>query len=166
MGPETKPSAQPNVTPEERDAKRQAAMAARDARETAGGAPAAGATPPRAKSKKPEKKQIVSANLLLEGDVVYRTAAGDWSLDLQDATVAETKEAAAALLADIEADAHLVVDAALAAVSVDSDGQITPISMRERIRAAGPTMRLDLGKQAQRPQRATGATGAADAEAA
>lgn len=96
------------------------------------------------------KRRVVSANLLLEGDVVYRDAAGAWSLDLAEAAIAETPEAAETLLSAAASEAHLVVDAALIEVVLGADGAPTPATLRERIRAAGPTTRLDLGKQAER----------------
>lgn len=92
---------------------------------------------------------IVSANLLLEGDVVYRTAEGGWSLEWRDAIVAHGKEAAQALLAESSAEPHLVVDAQLAPVTLDAAGRARPATLRERIRALGPTTRVDLGKQAE-----------------
>lgn len=91
---------------------------------------------------------IVSANLLLEGDVVYRTAAGGWSPEWRDAHVAHGREAADALLAASSEEPHLVVDAALAPVFLDGAGRARPATLRERIRALGPTTRTDLGKQA------------------
>ena len=104
------------------------------------------------------KKRIVSANLLLEGDVVYRTGAGGWSRDLADAEVAATEAEADTLLTAAEAEPHLVVDAALAPVTLGADGLPRPATLRERIRAAGPTTRPDLGKQAQ--ERSTAAEAA------
>ncbi|MEL6979963.1 MAG: DUF2849 domain-containing protein [Pseudomonadota bacterium] len=91
---------------------------------------------------------IVSANLLLEGDIVYRTAGGGWSRAWRDAAVSHGREAADALLASAAAEPHLVVDAQLAPVFLDAAGQARPATLRERIRALGPTTRTDLGKQA------------------
>lgn len=107
-----------------------------------------------------ERKWLLSANLLLEGDVVYRTAAGGWSRAIAKAAVAQSEEAAAALLAAAKAEPHLVVDAALAEATVGPEGRVAPVSHRERIRALGPTHRPDLGKQAER------AAAQPDAEAA
>lgn len=105
------------------------------------------------------QSRIVSANLLLEGDVVYRTHAGGWSSRLSDAAIVSDDAEADALLAAAEAEPHLVVDAALAAVAVDAEGRVAPLAHRERIRALGPSNRPDLGKQAEND-------GAASAEAA
>lgn len=80
---------------------------------------------------------------------MYLTAAGEWSDWLKDAAVADGKEACQALLAKalpFVASQH-IVDPYLFEISVE-DGVIIPSSVREKIRMAGPTIRLDLGKQA------------------
>ena len=92
--------------------------------------------------------QILTASRLREGDVVYFTAAGHWSEWLSDATVAHAEIKADDLLARgkrAEA-AGDVIDAYLMAVDVVR-GRLAPLSQRERIRARGPTVRADLGKQ-------------------
>ena len=93
--------------------------------------------------------QAVTANRLLDGEVVYFTADGTWSDWLKDADVADGKEACAALLAKAEPSvaAQQVVEPYLFEVAVE-DSAIVPASVREKIRMAGPTIRLDLGKQA------------------
>lgn len=93
--------------------------------------------------------QSVTANRLIDGEVVYLTASGEWSDWLKDAAVADGKEACAALLnqAAPAVAAQHIVDPYLFEVSVE-DGVIIPASVREKIRMAGPTIRLDLGKQA------------------
>ncbi len=95
--------------------------------------------------------QILTASRLREGDVVYFTAAGDWSEWLSDATVAHAEIKAEALLARgkrAEAGGD-VIDAYLVPVEV-ANGRLEPLNQRERIRALGPTTRADLGKQARR----------------
>ena len=93
--------------------------------------------------------KVLTANRLRDGDVVYLTAGGTWSQWLEDAALAETPEAEARLLALGEAALvqRLVVDPYLMAVT-RVDGGFGPISQREIIRARGPSVRLDLGKQA------------------
>jgi len=93
--------------------------------------------------------KVVTANRLIDGDVVYLTAKGDWSDWLDDSGPAETPEHEAALL-DLAAQAvhaRLVVDPYLMPVAQD-EGHLRPLSQREIIRAAGPSVRTDLGKQA------------------
>jgi len=93
--------------------------------------------------------KILTANRLRDGDVVYLTADGAWSDWLEDADLAEAPAAEAALLAlgEEALDRRLVVDPYLMAVT-RVDGGFGPISQREIIRARGPSVRLDLGKQA------------------
>ncbi|ABS62513.1 conserved hypothetical protein [Parvibaculum lavamentivorans DS-1] len=96
--------------------------------------------------------QAVTANRLSDGIVVYLTGEGGWSESLQDAAIAEGKEAAEALLARTEpavAD-NTVVEPYLFEVAKE-DGFVRAASVREVIRQAGPTVRLDLGKQAELP---------------
>ena len=96
--------------------------------------------------------KVLTANRLDDGAVVYIGEAAPWVEDLASARVAAdageegqlTETAAAAI------KARLVVGAYLMPVTVE-DGRILPVSVRERIRAAGPTNRLDLGKQASAP---------------
>ncbi len=96
-------------------------------------------------------KQVVTANRLGDGLVVYLTGDDGWSEDLQDAAVADDDQASAALQArgDAGEAAQLVVEPYLIDV-VDVDGDTMPARYRELIRAAGPSVRLDLGKQAGR----------------
>lgn len=86
--------------------------------------------------------QVVTANALRSGSVVFRTIRGDWSPDIADAVVAETSEAGEALLAaamrDVAAD--VVVEAYLVDVERQENGP-RPLLLRERIRALrGPTI--------------------------
>ena len=82
--------------------------------------------------------KVVTANALDSGLVVFRTADGRWSTDIAEAEVAETKEAADALLVMGEADAarNLVVDVYLVAMTEGDDGRLVPVLLREAIRAA------------------------------
>ncbi len=93
--------------------------------------------------------KVLTANRLRDGDVVYLMAGGAWSDWLEDADLAETPEAEAALaaLGDQAVERRLVVDPYLMAVT-RVDGGFGPVSQREIIRARGPSVRLDLGKQA------------------
>ena len=93
-------------------------------------------------------QQILIANDLLSGAIVYRTANG-WSPKVNEARVAEGDADAEALLAEgksAETD-NTVVAAELIPVTAES-GTVTPNRLREVIRAQGPTVRTDLGYQA------------------
>ncbi|PKP77056.1 MAG: DUF2849 domain-containing protein [Alphaproteobacteria bacterium HGW-Alphaproteobacteria-3] len=94
--------------------------------------------------------QSLTANRLSDGIVVYLAADDRWSESLQDADVAEGKDGAEALLARAtpSVDRNEVVEPYLFEVSRE-DGGIRAVSVRETIRQAGPTVRRDLGKQAE-----------------
>jgi len=95
--------------------------------------------------------QAVTANRLTDGVVVYLTADNKWSESLQDAEIAEGKEAGEALLARGQhffEPGNFVLDVYLFEVEKTEAG-IRASSVRETIRQAGPTIRRDLGKQAE-----------------
>ena len=95
--------------------------------------------------------KAITANRLIDGIAVWLTPAGRWSESVYDARIAEDTESLAAMEA-IAADATkacIVVDALPIDVKLE-DGQPIPTKNKERIRALGPTVRLDLGKQADR----------------
>lgn len=88
---------------------------------------------------KPFQPQIVTANDLLRGHVVYRTSEGAWSRAHGDAALAETAEDAAALLAAAEVDQSLVVGPYLAPARLGAAGRPEPTHFREIFRVSGPT---------------------------
>ena len=100
--------------------------------------------------------QIVIASGLGDGRVVFlaegsRAGAVQWAALIGDSVVAENDDRAADLLAIAEADAverHLVVDPYLIDVEREGD-ELRPTKYREVIRCLGPTIRQDLGKQAE-----------------
>ena len=83
--------------------------------------------------------QIVTANRLIDGRVVFRDAAGGWVEDFAEVAVL-TKEAAAAALVAAEADvaARLVVGPYVVDVVATAAG-VEPRTQREKIRVTGPT---------------------------
>ena len=94
--------------------------------------------------------EIVTANRLADGVVVFQDAEGGWVEDFARAAVQTDAAALKAALAQAgEAVAQsLIVDP----YSVDVEwrnGHYAPKALREAIRASGPTVRRDLGKQAQ-----------------
>ena len=91
-------------------------------------------------------EQAVTANRLGNGVVVYLTAQGAWSERLEDAARADGA-AAEAMLAEAEAQPLAVVGPYLIDLAEGENG-LELASVRERIRAAGPSVRLDHGKQA------------------
>lgn len=101
------------------------------------------------KLEKNAKAWAVTASQLRGGQVLYQRADGSWAERFDDAEVYYTKPAADAALARAQKDvaAQLVVAAYLFEVA-EQNGVAVPASVREKIRAKGPTVRTDLGKQA------------------
>jgi hypothetical protein len=95
--------------------------------------------------------QAVTANDLMDGDVVYLTAEHCWSRHLSEAALAAKPDEAASLLAIAMRQEHLVVGPYLMDVSRAAAGQLEPKHYRERIRTLGPSNRPDLGRQAETP---------------
>ena len=91
--------------------------------------------------------QIVTANRLADGIVVFQDGAGGWSEDFARAAVHDDAAAALARAAE-DVAASLVVDPYAVEVAL-RNGHYAPKALREAIRAAGPTVRRDLGKQAE-----------------
>lgn len=93
--------------------------------------------------------KVLTANRLADGEAVWFARDGSWAETIGPAEVAGDKEGEARLEAIGKSayEANAVVDVAV--IDVDLvDGEIVPHRLRERIRAAGPTNRADLGKQA------------------
>ena len=88
--------------------------------------------------------QIITANRLIDGEVVFRAADGTWVRDVNGSGVLGTKDEVAAAEAAAAADfaAAVVVDVATIDVTV-ADGRVVPVRLRERIRAYGPTVKSD-----------------------
>jgi hypothetical protein len=89
---------------------------------------------------------VITANSLLEGDVVF-WAGGGWVQALADADRFDDASALDAALQSAKRQITTVIDA-YAIDIVTEGGQPVPTSYRERIRALGPTTHLDHGKQA------------------
>jgi len=91
---------------------------------------------------------MLTANRLVDGDVLYWKN-GDWVLSLADGEVFADPKAAEAALAAAQTfvTGNKVVAPYLFDVKTDAKS-IHPVKEREIIRAAGPTIRTDTGKQA------------------
>ena len=85
--------------------------------------------------------QIVTANRLIDGAVVYLTERGGWSESIADGHIAigefETRDLMA--WAGRAADRNEVIGPYLMALGSANDGNC-PAGMRETIRAGGPTV--------------------------
>lgn len=93
--------------------------------------------------------KILTANRLTDGEAVWFAAGQTWAETIRSADVAVDKESEARLksIGDAAYANNQVVDVNLIDVDLVC-GEIVPSRLRERIRAAGPTNRTDLGKQA------------------
>ena len=91
--------------------------------------------------------QVLTANRLKIGEVVYWGGRG-WVPNFDEAEVLSGADAETAL----KGAADWVLKGAVVGPYLfdvrEKAGQIVPVKVREAIRAAGPTVRTDLGKQA------------------
>jgi hypothetical protein len=94
--------------------------------------------------------EIVTANRLADGVVVFQDARGGWAEDFARAAVhADAAALQAALGEAAEAVARALIVDPYAIEVVLRNGRYAPKALREAIRASGPTVRRDLGKQAE-----------------
>lgn len=96
--------------------------------------------------------KVLTANRLTDGEAVWLGANGEWLDHIDGALVARHAEAAAALeeAGKVAIRSNLVIDVNV--IDVEERGEhLYPVRLRERIRQLGPTVRLDLGKQAEKP---------------
>lgn len=88
--------------------------------------------------------QVLTANRLIDGAVLYWQG-GAWVEALAEAEIFDAPAAAAAALA---AAADFVAANAVVAPYLFEVRDGRPVKAREAVRAAGPSVRPDLGKQA------------------
>lgn len=91
--------------------------------------------------------QVLTANRLVDGEVVYATRQG-WTEVFTEAEVFRAREAADKRMKAAQSDlrARRIVEPYFFDVEETERGH-RPVSVRETIRARGPTVRPDLGKQ-------------------
>jgi hypothetical protein len=93
--------------------------------------------------------EIITANRLIDGIVVFQDAERGWSEDFAKAAVLADAEATQAALARAREDeARDLIVEPYAVVVEERNGHFVPKALRELIRASGPTIHPDLGKQA------------------
>ena len=93
--------------------------------------------------------KVLTANRLTDGEAVWFAKDGSWAeaIGLSETVGDKDGEARLEAIGKAAYDNNEVVDVNL--IDVDLvDGKIVPQRLRERIRTAGPTNRVDLGKQA------------------
>ena len=84
--------------------------------------------------------QLVTGNRLRDGAVVYFVGGGRWSPAIDEARLV-ADDAGAALLAEAQAGpVPLPAVGPMLIEAVEAAGHTRPVSPRERIRAAGPTI--------------------------
>lgn len=94
--------------------------------------------------------KVITANRLLNGDVVWLAENGSWVERITLAKVYDGKEAVAAALAEgLDSEKNQKVVGVYEMDVTVEEGVIVPVRLREKIRATGPTTHPELGKQAQ-----------------
>ena len=92
-------------------------------------------------------QQVVTANRLTDGAVVYFTVDGQWSIWLSEAGIAESEAESESLLASAHDSVtdNVVVEPYL--IDVRAEGStIKPVRYREAIRSKGPTTHPHHGR--------------------
>lgn len=91
------------------------------------------------------KHKVITANALVEGDVIYLSPEGAWVRDLAEAEIFTDEAVAEDVLLTAAARTGEAVDVYLAEVTPEG----APAHFREAFRARGPSNRFH-GKQTQR----------------
>ena len=93
-------------------------------------------------------QEMITANRLPDGIVVFLDPQGGWTEDFHGALTFDDAATKANALAEAAAavESNLVVDPYPIELELRA-GHLAPKALRERIRATGPTVRTDLGKQ-------------------
>ncbi len=89
----------------------------------------------------------ITASTLADGDVVFWDR-GAWTLRFADAELFTDKDTLDGTLDQAKAQVTTVVDPYFIDVVLEGDLPV-PTSYRERVRALGPTIHPDMGKQAE-----------------
>jgi hypothetical protein len=97
-----------------------------------------------------ESGQVMTANRLRDGQVVFLTRSGAWNERIDDAVLVLEPQALAAIETRAAEDVQRnLVTGPYLFEAERIDGRIRANLIRERIRTLGPTVRKDLGKQAE-----------------
>jgi len=97
-----------------------------------------------------ETGKALTANRLGDGAVVFLNRTGEWSEWIDEAAVSLEPVSEAALeRRGKEAESRNQVTGAYLFEVERRDGHVRALHIRERIRALGPSVRVDLGKQAE-----------------
>ena len=93
--------------------------------------------------------KVVTANDLLEGDVIYLTADKTWTRLHSEAEFFVDQKQANEALAFAQSQAERLVGAYLANAQMSEDGKPEPTHFREVFRTRGPSNYTNHGKQAE-----------------
>ena len=96
---------------------------------------------------RPFSPKIITANALIDGDVIYLTDSNTWSGDLQHARVITDEDSANAHLSQAAAQTARTVGVYLVDIKLE-DGVLVPTHFREAFRKTGPS-NYAHGKQEQ-----------------
>ncbi len=96
---------------------------------------------------RPFSPKIITANALIDGDVIYLTDSNTWSGDLQHARVFTDEDSANAHLSQAAAQTARTVGVYLVDIKLE-DGVLVPTHFREAFRKTGPS-NYAHGKQEQ-----------------
>lgn len=92
-----------------------------------------------------DRPQVITANRLIDGVVVYFTAAGTWSEQLAEAVQDAQLEQAEARRSVAASPAF--AEQVVGVYPFEVDGKTgAPLSVREIIRASGPSVQLELNR--------------------
>jgi len=86
--------------------------------------------------------QVVTANDLLTGDVVYAIAGCQWSRNINDALILNEEQAVNCTLEQAQRQSLVIVEPYSVSVEVDVYGNVVPLHYREQIRVNGPNVDL------------------------
>ncbi|OUS22010.1 sulfite reductase [Rhodobacterales bacterium 59_46_T64] len=87
---------------------------------------------------RPFTPKVVTANALLEGDVIYQCSDDSWTRDLRRAELLMEADTAAARLARAETQHHAIVGPYLTDMAAGENGP-EPVHFREDFRRTGPS---------------------------
>lgn len=99
-------------------------------------------------AKKLTGPQILTANLLSDGMVVFLAPDGTWRGSVDSALIARSDDDIAELEAGgaLAVQANLIVDPYLIEVE-ESDGRPVPVAFRERMRVRGPGVNVEFNSR-------------------
>jgi hypothetical protein len=87
---------------------------------------------------------VVTANRVTDGAVIYRSADGGWTTELDEAEVTTDPTSARAMITEATADDLRAVGPYIAPVELTESGERRPGNLRELIRLSGPTIDLPV----------------------